>query len=220
MQGAAYVVVEGLHFRSPGYIKMDDCDHCRISRFRIQRQEAGGEIDWVTVSGTSKYCRIDHNDFGPQRQVGNMIMLSGAGAQIVQYTRIDHNYFHDVTYGGGNGWELIRAGLSGWTFSKAFTVIEQQPVRARRQRSRDHLGQVVGQHHPLQHHARHRRAVHPPPRQPHPGLRQLHPGRRAAAPPACASTAATTRSTTTTSPDVSGAASSSTPAAATTPAAR
>ena len=125
LQGAAYVTVQGVHFRSPGNVRMADCDHCRISRFRMQRQEMGGEVDWIVVSGTSKNCRIDHNDFGPQTQVGNMVMLSGAGAQIVQYTRIDHNHFHDVTYGGGNGWELIRAGLSGWTFSKAFTVIER-----------------------------------------------------------------------------------------------
>jgi hypothetical protein len=125
MQGAAHVMVEGLHFRSAGFVKMQDTDHGRISRFRIQRQQTGGEIDWVQVTGTSKYCRIDHNDIGPLSAVGNMIQLGGAGPQIVQYTRIDHNYFHDVTYGGGNGWELIRAGLSGWTFSKAFTVIEQ-----------------------------------------------------------------------------------------------
>jgi hypothetical protein len=125
IQGSAYVVVEGFHFRSPGQIKMANCDHCRVSRFRVERAMAAGEIDWITVSGTSKYCRIDHNDIGPQRQLGNMIMLSGMGDQVVQYTRIDHNHFHDVTYGGGNGWELIRAGLSGWTFSKAFTTIER-----------------------------------------------------------------------------------------------
>ena len=125
LQGAAYVVVQGLHFRSSGFIAMGDCDHCRVSRFRVERQETGAEQDWVIVRGTSKYCRVDHNDIGPQRSVGNMIMLSGVGPQVVQYTRIDHNYFHDVTYGGGNGWELIRAGLSGWTFSKAFTVIER-----------------------------------------------------------------------------------------------
>jgi hypothetical protein len=123
--GGAYVVVEGLHFRSPGQIKMTDCDHCRISRFRVERAMAGGEVDWITVGGTSKYCRIDHNDLGPQRQVGNMIMISGAGNQVAQYTRIDHNYLHDVTYGGGNGWELIRNGLSGWTFSSAHSTIER-----------------------------------------------------------------------------------------------
>jgi hypothetical protein len=127
MTGAAYVVVEGINFRSAGFVKMQDTDHGRISRFRILRQE-GGEVDWVQVTGTSKYCRIDHNDIGPLTQVANMIQLGGVGGpdgQIVQYTRIDHNYFHDVTFGGGNGWELIRAGLSGWSFSKAFTVIER-----------------------------------------------------------------------------------------------
>ena len=64
----AYVVVEGFHFRSPGQIKMNNCDHCRVSRFRVERAMAGGEIDWITVGGTSKYCRIDHNDFGPLTQ--------------------------------------------------------------------------------------------------------------------------------------------------------
>jgi hypothetical protein len=40
--------------------------------------------------------RVDHNDFGPKTVLGNTIMLSGAGSQIVQQTRLDHNYFHDV----------------------------------------------------------------------------------------------------------------------------
>ncbi len=70
MQGAAYVMVEGLHFRSAGFVKMQDTDHGRISRFRIQRQQTGGEIDWVQVTGTSKYCRVDHNDIGPLSAVG------------------------------------------------------------------------------------------------------------------------------------------------------
>jgi hypothetical protein len=82
------------------------------------------------VDGTSTYCRVDHNDFGPQNQVSNMIQLHGVagpgmgGGQIVQYSQVDHNYFHDVHYNGGNGWESIRAGLSGWTFSSSHTVIE------------------------------------------------------------------------------------------------
>jgi poly(beta-D-mannuronate) lyase len=124
MRGAAHVVVEGVHFTSSGRITMADCDHCRVSRFRIERAEDGDEVDWVTVSGTSQHCRIDHNDFGPQRAVGNMVMLAGEGSQVVQHTRIDHNHFHDVAYEGGNGWEIIRAGLSGYTFSSGFSVIE------------------------------------------------------------------------------------------------
>jgi poly(beta-D-mannuronate) lyase len=51
-------------------------------------------------------------------------MLAGVGSQIVQHTRIDHNYFHDITNTGGNGWEAIRAGLSGLALSSGWSVIE------------------------------------------------------------------------------------------------
>jgi hypothetical protein len=122
LKGAAYVEIQGVHFTSGGRITLTDCDHCRIDRFRLERQEDGQ--DWVTVTGKSHDCRLDHNDFGPQKKIGNMIMLAGSGDQTVQRTRIDHNFIHDVQYSGGNGWETIRAGLSGWTFSRAYTVIE------------------------------------------------------------------------------------------------
>jgi poly(beta-D-mannuronate) lyase len=124
LRGAAHVIMEGLHFRSTGRIRLEDCDHCRISRFRMQRSESEADVDWLTIAGKSKDCRVDHSDFGPQTKLGNMIMLAGSRGQIVQRTRIDHNYFHDVQYSGGNGWEIIRAGLSNYTFSSAFTVIE------------------------------------------------------------------------------------------------
>jgi len=130
LQGAAYLVVQGLTFNGSGQIKLTDTDHCRISRFRVQRQETNEELDWITVSGSSKYARIDHNDLGPQNHVANMVMVAGVSAQIVQYTRIDHNFFHDVHFSGGNGWEIIRDGLSGWTFSSAHSLIEQNLFRA------------------------------------------------------------------------------------------
>jgi hypothetical protein len=126
LDGAAYVIVQGVSMSGGGTVELNDCDHCRFSRARIQHS-GGGE--WIHVDGVSKYCRIDHNDMGPQGSGGNMIQLGGAQvngkAQVVQYTRIDHNYFHDVHYGGGNGWECIRAGLSGYSMSSAFSVIEQ-----------------------------------------------------------------------------------------------
>jgi Chondroitinase B len=119
----AYVVVQGLTWNGAGVIKINGCDHCRFSRNRVMRDDTNGG-EWMTIGGTSKYCRIDHNDVGPQSHGGNMIQLGGSGAQIVQYNRIDHNYFHDIHYSGGNGWEVIRGGLSGWTYSSAFNVIE------------------------------------------------------------------------------------------------
>jgi hypothetical protein len=120
---SAYVFVMGLTWPGTGTISLNNCDHCRFARSRIMRQETG-DVEWVSVGGTSTYCRVDHNDFGPQNTLSNMIQLAGVTGQIVQYTEIDHNYFHDVHYNGGNGWESIRAGLSGWTFSSSHTVIE------------------------------------------------------------------------------------------------
>jgi poly(beta-D-mannuronate) lyase len=128
LQDAAFVVVQGLMWPGSGTIKLTNCDHCRISRFRIQRME-NGENDWVTLSGTTHDSRLDHNELGPQNQLANMVMLAGAGSQIVHHNRIDHNFFHDVHFSGGNGWEIIRAGLSGWTFSSAHNTIEQNLFR-------------------------------------------------------------------------------------------
>jgi hypothetical protein len=124
LTGAAYVTVQGMMWPGSGTIKLTDCDHCRLSRFRIQRME-NGDNDWITLTGTSHHCRIDHNDLGPQTQLANMVFLAGTTPQIVQYNRVDHNHFHDVHYTTGNGWEIIRAGLSQWTFASAHNIIEQ-----------------------------------------------------------------------------------------------
>jgi hypothetical protein len=119
---SAYVVVQGIAYNGATGAKVNNCDHCRVSRCQFKLQDGG--FDTFTVSGTSIGVRVDHNDFGPKTVLGNTIMLSGAGSQIVQQTRLDHNYFHDVKGGGGNGWETIRAGLSGWWLSSSKTVIE------------------------------------------------------------------------------------------------
>jgi poly(beta-D-mannuronate) lyase len=127
MQGAAYVTVEGLLWNGPGVITVADTDHGRISRFRMQRQETG--TDWVTITGKSSHCRIDHNDFGPQDKVGNMVIVSGPHEEtgvgfMAQHTRIDHNHFHDIHFSGGNGWESIRSGVDVLAFQSSFSLIE------------------------------------------------------------------------------------------------
>ncbi len=125
LHASSYVVVEGLTWNSGGNIQITDSDHCRISRCRVAPQDLT-DVDWIDVEGKSDYNRIDHNDLGPKRHLSNMVMLGGvqAPAQVVQHTRIDHNYFHDITRGGGNGWETIRAGLSWLALSSGYTIIE------------------------------------------------------------------------------------------------
>jgi poly(beta-D-mannuronate) lyase len=132
LENAAHVVVQGISWTGNGTIWLTDTDHGRISRFRIQRMETAADLQshdlaWITVFGPgSQYCRIDHNDFGPQKQKGNMILVTGDEDKVMmaQHTRIDHNHFHDVNYGGGNGWETIRSGADTLSFASAFTIIE------------------------------------------------------------------------------------------------
>jgi hypothetical protein len=126
LRAAAHVVVEGLLFTSAGNIQFRDAEHCRLSRCRIRPAEPAEskDRDWVIIGGKSHHVRIDHNDFGPKTVVGNMIMVNGSGQQIAQHNRIDRNFFHDISYGGGNGWETIRLGLSGLAPSSGFNVVE------------------------------------------------------------------------------------------------
>jgi hypothetical protein len=121
--GASHVVLEGMVLTGAN-IKVQNSDYCRISRFRFKVQDAA-ENDWIQMSGSTNHTRIDHNDLGPKNLLGNIVMFSGgANAQVVQYNRVDHNFFHDVKGGGGNGWESLRVGLSGLAASKGFNIIE------------------------------------------------------------------------------------------------
>jgi hypothetical protein len=124
LDGAAYTTVAGLDWTSSDNLTVVDGDHDRITRCRFHPAVEVANVDWVSLSGRTSDTRIDHNDFGPKNVISNMVMLSGAGAQVVQHTRIDHNYFHDIHRTTGNGWETIRAGLSGLALSSGYTVIE------------------------------------------------------------------------------------------------
>jgi poly(beta-D-mannuronate) lyase len=124
LDGAAYVTVEGLSWTSSGNLRVTDSDHCRITRSTFHPAHEDANTDWIAVTGTSDATRIDHNELGPKHVISNMVMLAGHGSQIVTHTRIDHNYFHDVVRSSGNGWETIRAGLSGLALSSSHTVIE------------------------------------------------------------------------------------------------
>jgi hypothetical protein len=129
LDGAAYVVISGLLYSSGQGVTLSNCDHCRVSRsiFRIQET---GPVSWIQINGaTGGFNRVDHNDLGPKTHQGNLIGVYGAGQNIIQHTQIDHNLFHDVGPVTSNGWETIRAGLSGLSHSSGFIVIEHNLFR-------------------------------------------------------------------------------------------
>jgi poly(beta-D-mannuronate) lyase len=126
---SAHVVLEGFVLTGAN-VRVQDSEYCRISRFRFKVMDAT-ENDWIQMSGTTNHTRIDHNDLGPKNLLGNIVMFSGGpGAQVVQYNRVDHNFFHDVKGGGGNGWESLRIGLSGLAASKGFNIVELNLFKA------------------------------------------------------------------------------------------
>jgi poly(beta-D-mannuronate) lyase len=115
---AAYVVVSGFNFSGSSGATFADSKGCRVSRgvFKL----GGGQ--WVEATGTADANRVDHNEFGPRDQDGNMVGPTNNSTN----TRIDHNYFHDVSPSAGNGRETIRLGCCGAQFDyhDAHNVVE------------------------------------------------------------------------------------------------
>jgi hypothetical protein len=127
----AYLVVEGFDWTSSGALRIDGCDHCRITRNRIHLAETA-DMDWIVMTN-SDHVRIDHNDVGPKMHTGNPLSIFGTGGSVATHTRIDHNYIHDLQTGGdypskgcgfNPGGEAIRVGVSGLAALSAFTIVE------------------------------------------------------------------------------------------------
>src|SRR3954468_1650308 len=62
-------------------------------RFAHNVFECTGDGAYLTIAGDN--TTVDHNEFRNKKTLGNMIDVRGAGSQIAQSVRIDHNYFHD-----------------------------------------------------------------------------------------------------------------------------
>jgi poly(beta-D-mannuronate) lyase len=105
MMAAAYVVVEGFSFTGMASASATDSDHCRITRSRFQAGVA-------RAGGTSKYTRIDHNEFGP-KSTGDGHYVHATN--MSEFTQIDHNYLHDAT-GGGSSRDAASLGCCGPEF--------------------------------------------------------------------------------------------------------
>jgi poly(beta-D-mannuronate) lyase len=103
---ATYVILEGFSYPgASGTAIAGASTNCRVTRSRFFTGTAN-------VAGTAKDNRIDHSEFGPKSTDGNLVQPTA----MSENTRIDHNYFHDVTGGGGNGRETIRLGCCGAPF--------------------------------------------------------------------------------------------------------
>ena len=87
------------------------CDLCKNVRFTRNQFEltttTGLASDWLSISSDqSDYNRIDHNSFKNKKTKGVFVLIFG------KHTTVDHNYFYNQIYPGGNGGECMRIGNS------------------------------------------------------------------------------------------------------------
>jgi parallel beta-helix repeat protein len=118
---ADFVVVEGFRFTHSGTITIPGgSEHVRFTRNVVQ---LSGGTNWVTV--TADDAEVDHNTFQNKSSQGVFLQIAGPGSNdMAARTWIHHNYFFNHTFGGDNGGESIRLGLSFRQQGSARAIVE------------------------------------------------------------------------------------------------
>ena len=116
------VTVTGLAFGTADTIEIKaGARHVRLTRntFRL----AARAVNWLSVAGDD--AEIDHNEFAGKRTAGVFLQVTGPGSTgMAQRTWVHHNYFADHTFGGSNGGEALRLGVSTRQHAIARAVVE------------------------------------------------------------------------------------------------
>ncbi|MBE1446858.1 chondroitinase-B domain-containing protein [Paenibacillus sp. OAS669] len=126
LSGSSYMTIEGMKFTNSGTaISLSASSNVRITRNKLALADNTSATKWIVLNGAgSNNNRIDHNEFGPRHDLGQMISIDGVNGQVAQYNTIEYNYFHDADPQTENGGETIRVGLSGLSMSDGFNTIQ------------------------------------------------------------------------------------------------
>lgn len=118
---AAHVKVEGFVFaHASGQTTIAaGATHVHLSRCVF---ECEGDGPYLTVTGD--HAQVDRCEFRNKKTLGNMISVTGTGAQVARNLWVHHSYFHDFANAHGNGAETIRFGLSGLSLSTGSGLVE------------------------------------------------------------------------------------------------
>lgn len=128
---AAHVIISGFKFtHTSGKTGIAEGTH--HVRFTRNLFVCAGDGHYFSIAGDD--AQIDFNEFGPKKDPGTMIAVSGTGTQVARRLWIHHNYFHDFDNDGSNGAEMVRIGLlSSHRLSKGMALVEHNLfVRCRR----------------------------------------------------------------------------------------
>jgi Chondroitinase B len=117
----SHVVVQGFTFTGDATLNVPAAAAAlRITRNTFASNRSG---NLVTVSADN--TEVDHNAFLNKSTAGVYLQVSGPGAHgMAGNVHIHHNYFFNHHFGGANGGESIRLGLSGRQHGDAHALVE------------------------------------------------------------------------------------------------
>ncbi|NUR94092.1 MAG: lyase precursor [Kribbellaceae bacterium] len=122
LSSSSDVTISGFAFRQSTTLEIPaDCPRIRLTRNDFQLASAAGH--WLVVRGDD--AKVDRNVFHDKSTAGVYLVIDGPGTEaMAQRTYILRNYFRDHTFGGTNGGEPIRLGVSGRALSTADATVE------------------------------------------------------------------------------------------------
>ncbi|MEU4194433.1 polysaccharide lyase 6 family protein [Kribbella sp. NPDC026611] len=116
------VTISGFVFRQTTTLDLPvGCNRIRLTRNEFALGSAAGHS--VVVRGDD--VKIDRNLFRDKPTVGCYLVIDGpSGETVAQRTYILRNYFRDHSFGGSNGGEPIRLGVSSRALADADATVE------------------------------------------------------------------------------------------------
>jgi len=117
----SHVVIQGFTFTGNGGLDVPAAAAAvRITRNTFASNKSGA---FLTVAADD--TEVDHNAFLNKSTAGVYLQVNGPGAHgMAQRVHIHHNYFFNHHFGGANGGESIRLGLSGRQHGDAQALVE------------------------------------------------------------------------------------------------
>ncbi|QNS02366.1 polysaccharide lyase 6 family protein [Streptomyces xanthii] len=123
LSNSSHITLSGFAFRQSTTLELPaSCSSIRLTRNDFQFADTGDPY-WVVVR--SNDSKIDRNHFHDKTTAGIFLVVDGPGStDMAQNLHILRNHFSDHSFGGSNGGEPIRLGVSGRALSSANALVE------------------------------------------------------------------------------------------------
>jgi poly(beta-D-mannuronate) lyase len=117
----SHVVIQGFTFTGNGGLDVP----VSAAAVRITRNTFASNKSGAFLSVSADATEVDHNAFLNKSTAGVYLQVNGPGAHgMAKNVHIHHNYFFNHHFGGANGGESIRLGLSGRQHGDAHALVE------------------------------------------------------------------------------------------------